>query len=137
MRLPRRIRRSARLAQATLLGRIAQFVIMITAIVIGVDQIGIDITFLSIIAAILLSTTLGAIALAFGLGARRHVENTKFMSGPGPSKNAAGSGKQLAVAAKLPDGRRDDREYPSTQKLNVNDSVFCGRSKSHRQARRP
>ena len=62
-------------AQAELLGRITQVVILITAIVIGVDQVGIDITFLSIIAAILLSTTLGAVAIAFALGAKKHVEN--------------------------------------------------------------
>ena len=61
--------------QAELLGRITQVVILITAIVIGVDQVGIDITFLSIIAAILLSTTLGAVAIAFALGAKKHVEN--------------------------------------------------------------
>ena len=62
-------------AQAELLGRVTQVIILITAIVIGVDQVGIDITFLSIIAAIILSTTLGAVAVAFGLGARKHVEN--------------------------------------------------------------
>jgi hypothetical protein len=61
--------------QAELLGRITQVVILITSIVIGVDQIGIDISFLSIITAILLSTTLGAVALAFGIGAKKHVEN--------------------------------------------------------------
>lgn len=60
---------------AELLGRVTQIIILITATVIGVDQVGIDITFLSIIAAIILSTTLGAVAIAFGLGARKHVEN--------------------------------------------------------------
>jgi small-conductance mechanosensitive channel len=66
---------SAGATQAELLGRITQVIILITAIVIGVDQIGIDITFLSIIAAILLSTSLGAVAIAFGIGAKKHVEN--------------------------------------------------------------
>lgn len=66
---------SAGVTQADLLGRVTQVIILITATVIGVDQVGIDITFLSIIAAILLSTTLGAVALAFGLGAKKHVEN--------------------------------------------------------------
>jgi len=61
--------------QAELLGRVTQVIILITAIVIGVDQVGIDITFLSIITAILLSTTLGAVAIAFGIGAKKHVEN--------------------------------------------------------------
>lgn len=66
---------SAGSAQAELLGRLTQVIILITAIVLGVDQIGIDITFLSIIAAILLLTTLGAVAIAFGAGAKKHVEN--------------------------------------------------------------
>lgn len=66
---------SAGANQAELLGRITQVIILITAIVIGIDQIGIKITFLSIIAAILLSTTLGAVALAFGFGAKKHVAN--------------------------------------------------------------
>jgi hypothetical protein len=62
-------------AQAELLGRISQVIILITSIVIGVDQIGIDITFLSIMAAISLATSLGALALAFGLGSKQHVAN--------------------------------------------------------------
>ena len=66
---------SAGTTQAELLGRVTQVIILITASVIGVDQVGIDITFLSIIAAILLSTTLGAVAIAFGIGAKKHVEN--------------------------------------------------------------
>ena len=66
---------SAGAIQAELLGRVTQVIILITAIVIGVDQVGIDITFLSIITAILLSTTLGAVAIAFGIGAKKHVEN--------------------------------------------------------------
>jgi hypothetical protein len=66
---------SAGAPQADLLGRVTQVVILITAIVIGVDQIGIDITFISIIAAILLSATLGGVALAFGIGSRKHVAN--------------------------------------------------------------
>lgn len=66
---------SAGATQAELLGRVTQVIILITAIVIGVDQVGIDITFLSVIAAILLSSTLGAVAIAFGIGAKKHVEN--------------------------------------------------------------
>jgi len=66
---------SAGSTQAELLGRVTQVIILVIAIVIGVDQIGIDITFLSIIAAILLSATLGAVAIAFGIGAKKHVEN--------------------------------------------------------------
>lgn len=66
---------SARLIKGDLLGRIVQAFILTTAVVIGVDQIGIDITFLSIIAGIVLASILGAMALAFALGAKAHVAN--------------------------------------------------------------
>lgn len=66
---------SAGFTQGDLLGRSAQVVILLVAIVIGVDQVGIDITFLSIMAGIVLAATLGGVALAFGLGARNHVAN--------------------------------------------------------------
>jgi small-conductance mechanosensitive channel len=66
---------SAGLSHGDLLGRTAQIIILLIAVVIGVDQIGIDITFLSVIAGIVLSAMLGGIALAFGLGARTHVSN--------------------------------------------------------------
>lgn len=66
---------SAGLTHGDLMGRTAQVIILLTAIIIGVDQIGIDIGFLSEILGIILATTLGGIALAFGLGARTHVSN--------------------------------------------------------------
>jgi len=58
-----------------ILGRATQFAILFVAIIIGVDQIGIDIAFISIVAGIVLASLLGGIALAFGLGARTHVSN--------------------------------------------------------------
>ena len=66
---------SAKLSHGELLGRTAQFIIMVTAIIIGIDQIGIDIAFLTVVAGIILASMLGSIALAFGLGARTHVSN--------------------------------------------------------------
>lgn len=66
---------SAGLSHGDLLGRSAQIIILFTAIIIGVDQIGIDIAFLFVVAGIILATMLGGIALAFGLGARTHVSN--------------------------------------------------------------
>lgn len=66
---------SAGLAHGDLLGRTAQMIILFTAIVIGVDQVGIDITFIIVVAGIVLAAMLGGIALAFGLGARTHVSN--------------------------------------------------------------
>lgn len=66
---------SSGLSHGDLLGRSAQIIILFIAIIIGVDQIGIDIKFLSIVVGIVLSAMLGSIALAFGLGARTHVSN--------------------------------------------------------------
>jgi len=66
---------SAGLTHGDLLGRTAQFIILFIAIIIGIDQIGIDIALISVLSGIVLATTLGGIALAFGLGARTHVSN--------------------------------------------------------------
>ena len=66
---------SAGMTQGDLLGRSVQMVILFIAVILGIDQIGIDILFLSVIAGIILASMLGGIALAFGLGARTHVSN--------------------------------------------------------------
>lgn len=66
---------SAGLSHSDLLGRSAQIIILFTAIIIGIDQVGIDIGFLSVVAGIILAALLGGLALAFGLGARTHVSN--------------------------------------------------------------
>lgn len=64
---------SAGFAQGDLLGRLAQAAILLTAVVIGADQIGLDVGFLSMLFGVTLGTLLGGLALAFGLGARGHV----------------------------------------------------------------
>lgn len=61
--------------QRVLLGRIAQTMILVIAVVIGADQIGINVTFLIILAAIVLGTLLGGVALAVSFGARTFVAN--------------------------------------------------------------
>ncbi len=66
---------SAGVPQSDLLGRIAQTAVLLTAIIIGVNQIGIDVTFLSIVVGVLLAVTFGGVALAFGIGARAHMAN--------------------------------------------------------------
>lgn len=66
---------TAGLARGDLLARTAQIIILFIAIILGIDQIGIDIMFLSVLTGIILATMLGGIALAFGLGARTHVSN--------------------------------------------------------------
>jgi len=66
---------SAGLAHGDLLARTTQIMILFIAIILGIDQIGIDIMFVTVIAGIILATLLGGIAIAFGLGSRVHVSN--------------------------------------------------------------
>lgn len=66
---------TAGIARGNLLARSAQIAILLTAIILGIDQIGIDIMFLSIVAGIVLASMLGALALGFGLGVKTHVSN--------------------------------------------------------------
>jgi small-conductance mechanosensitive channel len=66
---------SLNVAYANALGRAAQFTILLVAIVIAVDQVGIDSTFLIVTLTIILATTLGGAALAFGLGCGTAVSN--------------------------------------------------------------
>ena len=62
-------------SQRLLLGRLVQVLILLAAAVIGADQIGVNVTFLVIIAAVVLATLLGGVALAVSLGARTFVSN--------------------------------------------------------------
>lgn len=61
--------------QSVLLARLAQAAVFLTAVVIGIDQIGLDVSFLVTVIAIMLASTLGGIALAFGFGSRDFVAN--------------------------------------------------------------
>lgn len=58
-----------------LLGRLAQVAVLLTATAVGIEQIGINISFLSIIVGIALAATFGSVALAFGIGARAYMSN--------------------------------------------------------------
>ena len=57
------------------LSNFTRYVIMVIAIIIAIDQIGFDITFLTHIIYILLATLLIGAALAFGIGAKTSVSN--------------------------------------------------------------
>lgn len=61
--------------QRSLLARFAQAFTVVTMIVIGVAQIGIDITLLITVFAIVLAALLGGVAFAFSLGSRTLVSN--------------------------------------------------------------
>lgn len=66
---------SAGSMQNELVGFAAQSAVFLTAVVIGLDQIGIDVTFLIILLAVLVGGTLLSLALAFGFGAGNFVGN--------------------------------------------------------------
>jgi len=57
------------------LGKIAQYLILLVAIIIAIDQIGFEVKFLIDIIDIIIASMLFATALAFGLGARTSVSN--------------------------------------------------------------
>ncbi len=63
------------ISYGNILGKIAQYTILITSFIIAVDQIGIDITFLTQLISILLAALVFGAALAFGLGAKTSVSN--------------------------------------------------------------
>ena len=66
---------SAHVAYADLLGQTVQILIFSTAVVVCIDQMGINITFLIVVVAIILGMIFGGLALAFGLGAKNVVSN--------------------------------------------------------------
>ncbi|WP_373086101.1 hypothetical protein [Sneathiella sp.] len=61
---------SMAVSQGELIGAFAQWAILLTAGIIAIEQIGIDVTFLIVIIAIFMAAIMGGIAIAFGLGAR-------------------------------------------------------------------
>lgn len=66
---------TAELQEAHLIARLAQAVIFITSIIIGINQLGIDVTFLTIMLGITTACLLLGFAIAFGLGAKVLVSN--------------------------------------------------------------
>jgi len=61
--------------QRALIGRLVQAAILVTAILVGAEQIGIKVTFLVILVAAAGISLVGAVALALSLGSREYVAN--------------------------------------------------------------
>ena len=61
--------------QSTVLGRLAQAIIVISCLVIGIDQLGVDVAFLVQLATVTAAAVFGGIALVFALGTRAHLAN--------------------------------------------------------------
>jgi hypothetical protein len=66
---------TAGLLYGNVLGRIAQYAVLLITILIAVNQVGINITILTGVIDIILAAVLFGAALAFGLGARTSVSN--------------------------------------------------------------
>lgn len=63
------------LAEAEIISRLAQAITFVTALIIGIDQIGIDVTFITTMLGVSTAALLTGFALAFGIGARTLVSN--------------------------------------------------------------
>lgn len=67
--------RAAKSSQSALLGRLSQGAVFVTALIIGLDQIGVDVTFLVTLSAVAVGAIFFGFSIAFGLGARDYVSN--------------------------------------------------------------
>jgi len=61
--------------RAKLFGNSIKTIVVLMGVLIGVDQIGIDISFLTSVVSVSFGAILGALALAFGFGAKTYVAN--------------------------------------------------------------
>lgn len=61
--------------QSSVLGRLAQAVIVMSCIVIGIDQLGVNVNFLIQLTTVTAAAVLGGVALVFALGTRTHLAN--------------------------------------------------------------
>lgn len=61
--------------QSSILGRLAQAIIVISCVVIGIDQLGVNVAFLIQLTTVTAAAVFGGIALVFALGTRQHLAN--------------------------------------------------------------
>lgn len=66
---------SAGFAYPGILGRMARAGVLLVAVIVALDQVGLEVAFLIVMAAVVAGAMLGGAALAFGLGARTSVSN--------------------------------------------------------------
>jgi hypothetical protein len=62
-------------AQRNALARVTQGVVLVTAVLVGADQIGIQVTFLAILVGAVVAAAVGGVTIAVSLGARDYVSN--------------------------------------------------------------
>lgn len=61
--------------QSSFLGRLAQAILVLAGIVIGIDQLGVNVNFLIQLTTVTAAAVFGGIALVFALGTRQHLAN--------------------------------------------------------------
>ena len=66
---------TARINQSELIGRIVQFAVIVSAFVIGIQQLGIDVSFLTDLVIVAFAVILGAFALGIALATPAHISN--------------------------------------------------------------
>ncbi len=66
---------SANVGQSALMGRLAQSLIFVTGLIIGLDQIGVNVTLLVALFVVSAGAIFVGFSIAFGLGARDYVSN--------------------------------------------------------------
>jgi hypothetical protein len=66
---------TAKIPQGPMLGRVAQLIAIVAAVVIGIDQMGVKVDLITTAISIVLASFLAGMSLAFGLGARALVAN--------------------------------------------------------------
>jgi len=66
---------SAKVPQSVALGRLAQVIAVVGAVIIGIDQMGVEVTLITTVVSIVVGAFLAGLSLAFGLGARSLVAN--------------------------------------------------------------
>ena len=62
-------------AQRHALARVAQGATLVVALIVGADQVGLKVTWVAILAAVLVASVMGGVTLAVSLGARGYVAN--------------------------------------------------------------
>ena len=61
--------------QSSFLGKLAQAVLVLSGVVIGIDQLGVNVNFLIQLTTVTAAAVFGGIALVFALGTRQHLAN--------------------------------------------------------------
>jgi hypothetical protein len=82
--------------QRATLARAAQIATLLVALLVGADQVGLKITWIAILAAVLLASLLGGVAAAVSLGARGYVAN---LIGAHYLRQALRPGQRVRVAS--------------------------------------